>query len=266
MKLDKKYISATINFLKLFNLKLEDNKVGKLSQKLDYDGQIFIYDCNNNEVGEIIKFDNCYCMNISYFDSKISVTSYRNTKEKSSYVFRYSIFKYDTRESVDGYYEIRKNMNQEDDFHIESNYKLYKNHGLNLKCYFDNINNMFMISDYNNEIKIKLDFDNFEAVLKSWILNVKKYDLNKIYYEKLNRKKDSHYNKAEGYTLEDNKTFEDEILTIIDNELEDYYEYIKYMIDRGNDIFPHFYENNVNSVLYKDCDNSKKQLLLDRKK
>ena len=262
MKLDKNYISAAIRFLKVLNFKFESSKVSKLLEKLSSNGELIIYDLDNNEVGKMFHVNNCYCMNIGDLESKISVTAYRNFKEMSSYVFRYNIFKFYTRESIDGYYEIRKKAN---DFLVESNYKISKNHKKNLEYCFDNIKNKFNIIDYKTNEKLIYNNDGFEVLIKPHNLKIKYYNPDLVYYEVIDKKPYSDDNKAGGYIKNEDACFEDDILCILNSESKEYFKYISKMKEKSDNILPDFYENNINAVLYKDSDNIKRKLFLSKK-
>ena len=262
MKLDKNYISATIRFLKLLNFKFETKKVGKLNDKLHKEGKLLIYDSNNNEVGKLFVMDNYNCMDIRDLESKLSVTSYRNLKEKLSYVFRYNIFKFYTRESIDGYYEIKKENN---DFLIESNYKISKNNVYNLKYSFNNIKNEFSMIDYKTLEKVKFNKDSFDACLKMRDIKIEYYNPDIIYYESLDKTPYQEENKVGGYISNDNSSFENEISNVLHTELKEYFEYINEMKDKSDNVLPNFYEDNINAVLTRDSDSIKKSLFLNKK-
>ena len=134
-----------------------------------------------------------------------------------------------------------------------------------MSCYFDNIKNNFKIIDYKTGEKVCFNENSFRADLKSYTLKIEHNKPNLLYYEVNDKRPYTDENKVGGYILNNDSYFEKEILSLLNIETQEYFEYINKMKDKSDNVLPKFYEDNINAVLTRDSDCVKKELFLNKK-
>lgn len=106
------FIKASKSFLGLFELDYENSKINELSDGLEKNKKLKIYDKNKNYVGILFICNGTYYFNIMLENTEICAKAYRNLKDVSKFEFDYSVIKMQEDKRLNGFYSIEKNAGE----------------------------------------------------------------------------------------------------------------------------------------------------------
>ena len=258
MKL-KDLINVLHSFLKLFKLNLGKNKsVNHLIKTFEEKKKLNIYDKYGNLVGNFFEArDACY-MNVMLKDLELSAKIYPDSREFSSYTFRYDIISFKDNKKLEGFYKTVKKENGK--VFLKNDYKLFEGEELKIRCKLDNIDNVISVLDINTKKRITYTKDEFKLFLEKYRLFIHRYLPDIICYEKTNSNLEDTSNKAEGYILSDFNLFDSEVFNILSGDYRDYFSFISYLVKETDECYKDLYFNSVNKV-FKYSDDKRNILL-----
>lgn len=242
------YIEATLEFLELFDLYFEYNKVGNLKRKMNSFTYLDIYDSSKNVVGRFSYNENNYTILAMLEDKIISAKVSKNKKRKAAIEFKYDVKLISNDLRLTGEYEKIKKGSR---YYKYNSYCIFIKDKFICKCSFDPIRRNYYIYYFNqcsNWNKFEFDNNTFNLSTEEYVINIKKM-MDTIYFEKIFDVREAH-DVFGGYELDFREnSFPLEIVKILENLTDDYYEFFNIPRDLSNEIMPNLFDKVIDKSI-----------------
>ena len=247
------YINAAINFLSVFNLKLDNKKLNVLSKELIDNNRLDIYDYKNQKVGMLTMNNNDeFLMNIALDNKTMNVLSYKNTKEPSKFEFKYTILLTDRFYKLSGFASSDK---RDDRIYFSNEYRLFEDGKYKLFVYFRPSEKRYGLVEKNHGREIRLDKDSFKFIARNYKFKVSK-DKRNLYYELIGNSNSTTGSNGEPYNMYGirriNYKKEEEpslIYSLLEDYLDDYNEFIADVKNMSAVYSDNLYYNSINKCI-----------------
>ena len=247
------YIQAAINFLSVFNLKLDNKKLNVLSKELMEKNRLDIYNYKNQVVGMLTTNNNDeFLMNIMMENKTMNVLSYKNTKEPSKFEFKYTILLTDRFYKLSGFASSDK---RDDRIYFSNEYKLYEDGKYKLYVYFRPSEKRYGLVEKNHGRQIRLDKNSFKFIEKNYKFKVFK-DKRNLYYELIGNSDSTTGSNGEPYNVygmrKINYKKEEEpgiIYGLLNDYLDDYNAFISDAKDKSAVYSDDLFYNSINKCI-----------------
>lgn len=242
------YIEATLEFLELFDLYFEYNKVGNLKRKMNSFTYLDIYDSSKNVVGRFSYNENNYTILAMLEDKIISAKVSKNKKRKAAIEFKYDVKLISNNLRLTGEYEKIKKGSR---YYKYNSYCIFIKDKFICKCSFDPIRRNYYIYYFNqcsNWNKFEFDNNTFNLSTEEYVINIKKM-MDTIYYEKILDVREAN-DVFGGYEVDfKENSFPLEIVKILENLTDDYYEFFNIPRDLSNEIMPNLFDKVIDKSI-----------------